>query len=126
MFLRKCCDSGQVYHAYKGEIGSSRCVNYSITSYPLIEVPQKLFLTTEEDFHQHEEDDFEVENGFPVDCHPDNIIFLEPELLTADKFYLDGSGQLVVPHRFWFLRHENYCIEEFFEDEDFKKVSSYN
>lgn len=124
--FRKCCAPGQVYHVDKTKIGNNRCISYSITSQAsssLIEIPRPLFLTADQNSLQYAAEDLAVKEGFPQDCNPDSVLLLEPDVLMADRFYPVKSGQLVVPHRFWFFHPEDHCIEEFFKDEDFNKVS---
>lgn len=122
ILLHKCCGSGQVYHAR-----SRSCISYSVSSHTSkeqIKISQQLFLQTDQHFLQYADEDFEVENGFPRDCPEDSLLYLEPDILMSERFYLVESGQLVLPHRFWYFQHEDYCIEELFKDNDLNKVST--
>lgn len=125
--LRKCCGPGQVYHINTQVEGNNRCVNYSISaSHPsstMIEISQQLFFSKETLLPQYASEDFLVDTGFPRNCTPD--LTLEPDTLMADRFYPLASGQLVVPHRFWLLQPENHCMEDFFYDDDFNRVSRF-
>ena len=88
----------------------------------LIEVTQQLFLI--QDHHkQLSTKDFEIEDGFPRNCSQEsNLLILEPDIMQADRFYPLVSGQLVVPHRFWIFDRSDYCMEDFFINNDFNKV----
>ena len=124
--LRKCCGPGQVYHVNTQIDGNNRCVNYTISSdHPsstLTEISQKLFFSNETSLSQYASEDFLVDSGFPRNCVPD--LMLEPDILLDDRFYPLPSGQLVIPHRFWLLSLEDHCMEDFFHDDDFSKVST--
>lgn len=65
-------------------------------------------------------ENFQVIEGSPLSCSPD--LYLRPDIYMADQFFTVGSGQLVVPHRFWYFQLEDYCMEEYFRGENFSKV----
>lgn len=122
--IRKCCGLGEVYHS-DSNTGDKQCIKYSITSSSSLKIKttkQQLLAKDEQlppDFSQK---NFTVVQGFPQNCSSEPYR-LEPDLLYADKFFALESGQLLVPHRFWFFQSEDYCIEEFFEDKHFIKVN---
>jgi len=124
--LRKCCGPGQVYTAGGAFSNGSNqfCVDYGTSNHPastLIEVSQQLFFAQQ---HSNFEDvtNFEIDSGFPHDCSPSGLMLLEPESMTADRFYPLASGHLVIPHRFWLFQPDHYCMEDFFLDDNFNKV----
>ena len=126
--LRKCCGPWQVYHisSVEGQGPIKRCVNYSTTSHPsptLIEVSQQLFLIQDNVHHRRlGTEDFHIEDGFPRNCSQENLVILEPDIMQADRFYPLVSGDLVVLHRFWLFHRDDYCMEDFFINDDFNKV----
>lgn len=101
-----------------------RCVEYSITAHPPsshFEYQQHIFFGPEKNWPPHYVlEDFEIETGFPSNCT--DVTLLQPDMLVADVFYPLASGQLVVPHRFWLFDYKDYCIEDYFQEEDFSKV----
>lgn len=101
-----------------------RCVEYSITAYPPspdIEHQQQIFFGPEKNWPQHYAvEDFEIKTGFPSNCT--EVLLLQTDVFVADLFYPLASGQLIVPHRFWLFDRKDYCIEDYFENEDFSKV----
>ena len=82
---------------------------------------KQLFYSNETALPQHTNEDFQVDSGFPRNCIPD--MMLEPEIFTDDRFYPLPSGSLIVPHQFWLLSLEDYCMEDVYYDNDFNKVS---
>ena len=129
--IRKCCARDQVYN-FNLDIDvadrKDRCVKYSITdnlfSSP-IENSKQIFFGHEQNLPSgYILENFEVDTGFPRNCTTNML--LEPDKRMADLFYPLASGQLLLPHRFWLIPFENYCIEDFFENENFTKVGIYN
>lgn len=127
--IRKCCGRGQVYNFnWEEEVADrkERCVEYSITAYPPsslsphIEHQQQIFFGPEKNWPQHYAvEDFEIKTGFPSNCT--EVLLLQTDVFVADLFYPLASGQLIVPHRFWLFDRKDYCIEDYFENEDFSK-----
>ena len=124
--FRKCCGPGEVYHKNTRIDGNNRCVNHTIssmnrTSTAPTDFSKQLFYSNETALPQHTNEDFQVDSGFPRNCIPD--MMLEPEIFTDDRFYPLPSGSLIVPHQFWLLSLEDYCMEDVYYDNDFNKVS---
>ncbi len=71
-------------------------------------------------------EDVQVDVGFPRNCMPEEneitLEELEPEQKMGDVFYALSSGDLLVPHQFIFLKFDDYCIEDYANEEDFKMV----
>ena len=102
--------------------GNNRCVNYSISS-TLKSNRKHSFLVKNDELIPYEED-YDLDIGFPRNCSTDSYLMLESDIMMADRFNLLESGHLVVSHRFWFFDRDDYCIEDFFLDDDFGKVKN--
>jgi hypothetical protein len=133
--IRKCCGPGEIYNFNADEDipDANRCVKYSISSShplsPALKKSQKisLLLGSKEYFPpQYGVENVTIDPGFPRNCTPDMYGFLvdrlKPEKWMADLFYALSSGQLIVPHKFQFLEFDSYCLEDYAEERDFKKV----
>ena len=129
--LRKCCGPGEVYHVNTQIDDNNKCVNHTIssmnrTSTTPTDFSKQLFYSNETALPQHTNEDYQVDSGFPRNCFPDMMFeILQLDMLPADRFYPLPSGSLIVPHRFWFLSLEDYCMEDVYYDNDFNKVSTW-
>ncbi|XP_046656019.1 uncharacterized protein LOC124349451 isoform X2 [Daphnia pulicaria] len=127
--MRKCCGPGQLYVSKKtGEIpDAERCVKFSVSSShrqsPVVKKSREIFLGSKQSFPpRYSVEDVQVDAGFPRSCTPDGWDFLEPELRMGDLFYALSSGQLLVPHQFYFLEFDSYCIEDYADERNVTKV----
>lgn len=100
-------------------------MNYSASSRPslLNRNPQEIFLTDYQNPLPYADEDFEFVIGLPTSCEPSSLYNLNPDSKMENRFYISGSGTLVLAHKFMFLNFMDYCIEEYVEDEDFNTVS---
>lgn len=102
------------------------CLNNSVNSRPsslLTANPGHHLWNTVENPLSYTDDDFQFVTGFPSGCDKTSLSYIDIEERVQDVFYVTGSGQLVLPHRFHFMYPNDYCMEEFFIDENFSKVS---
>jgi hypothetical protein len=127
--MRKCCGPGQLYNYNLAEDIShaDRCVKFSVSSShrqsPAVQKSRDIFLGSKQSFPpRYSVEDVQFDAGFPRSCTPDGWDRLEPELRMGDLFYALSSGQLLVPHQFYFLEFDSYCIEDFARERDFKMV----
>ena len=67
-------------------------------------------------------DEYLITTGFPNSCRENDLILLEPDIMSADEFFLLPSGQLVVPHRFWIFSPDDYCTDDFMAGDDMTNV----
>ncbi|XP_046656015.1 uncharacterized protein LOC124349448 isoform X2 [Daphnia pulicaria] len=125
--MRKCCGPGQLYNYNLAEDIShaDRCVKFSVSSShrqsPAVQKSRDIFLGSKQSFPpRYSVEDVQFDAGFPRSCTPDGWDRLEPELRMGDLFYALSSGQLLVPHQFYFLEFDSYCIEDFARERDFK------
>jgi hypothetical protein len=127
--MRKCCGPGQLYVSKKtGEIpDAERCVKFSVSSShrqsPAFKKSREIFMGSKQSFPpRYSVEDVQVDAGFPRSCTPDAWDYLEPELRMGDLFYALSSGQLLVPHQFYFLEFDSYCIEDYADERNVTKV----
>lgn len=117
--FHKCCGIGQVYNLNStGDVPLWQCFNHSTSKN---RNPHKLFWTVHQDPFAETDEKVEFVIGFPSSCNVTNT--LDPDNNMTDRFYLTGSGQMVLPHQFHFLQSQDYCIEEFTVDGDISTVS---
>ena len=93
--LRKCCHIDQVYHLGNG---IQNCVNSSQSSWM--------------SSFDHNSNSM-VTIGLPGNCSGSDLMLLKPNEMAADRHFLLSSGQLILPHRFWILSPDEYCMDDF-------------
>jgi hypothetical protein len=89
----------------------------------VVKKSREIFLGSKQSFPPgYGVEDVQVNPGFPRSCTPDAWDYLEPELRMGDLFYALSSGQLLVPHQFYFLEFDSYCIEDYADERNVTKV----
>ena len=114
--------------------GNNGCINYAISAASKSptstkNTSQQLFFLKEDVFSpQYKINDVILDSGFQRSCSRDSDIFerLNPYKYNADRFFSLPSGELIVPHRFWFFQPDDYCMEDVFFDKDVNNVSFYD